>query len=436
LVRSDAAVSESSSRHENFERLVGSGTNISQASLKRVKESGLSLSDTRILASEVTKITSEKSVCDSIRSDKCFKKLTTSDEPFHHADSKQTMRKKHKCHRLNDNLLTCLKASALLNDPKLKMCAVVKLKKGELNKKSEKAAYSTSHSPIRKDISTSDNLPRAPKKSKPRLLESSSMNEMFFSKSNPHNSVAELSKDFIQPQLSSRLFINADQFSKKKSVKNVVQRSSKLKSVTVEKEPQFFLPHLHVHLSSQPALSNDSGVSMEKECAEVLSDQQNKGAAERQVVSKSHQSPLLVKEQDIENLTKHQHAVWSWSKNIPKQCRKEITTVCNGLDALSDHISCNEEARVKTADKVLKQLPVDEGANVVNCDSDEKALYQFMKVLNVPKRTVTTQVDLVENILEGSESVAVENETDNRYVDLVSAIQRVILRLQRSGSLA
>jgi len=115
LVRSDAAVSESSSRHENFERLVGSGTNISQASLKRVKESGLSLSDTRILASEVTKITSEKSVCDSIRSDKCFKKLTTSDEPFHHADSKQTMRKKHKCHRLNDNLLTCLKASALLN---------------------------------------------------------------------------------------------------------------------------------------------------------------------------------------------------------------------------------------------------------------------------------------------------------------------------------
>lgn len=319
-----------------------------------------------------------------------------------------------------------------LSDPKLKMCAVVKLKKGEMNKKSVKAAHSTSHSPIRKDISTSDNLPRAPKKSKPQLLESSSFTEMFsskrdISKSNPHNSAAEISKDFIQPQLSSRLFVNADQFSKKKSVKNVVRKSSKLKSVTVESEPQFFLPHLHVNLSSQPALSfsTDSRVSMEKECAEVLSDQQNKGAAEHRAVAKPHQSPLLVKEQDIDNLTKHQDALWSWSKNVHKQCQKEITPVCNGLDA-----------RVKMANKVLKQLPVDEGANVVNCDSDEKALYQFMKLLNVPKRTVTTQVDLVENILQGSESVAVENETDNRYVDFVSAIQRVILRLQSSGSLA
>jgi hypothetical protein len=180
----------------------------------------------------------------------------------------------------------------------------------------------------------------------------------------------------------------------------------------------------------------DSSVSMEEECAEGLSDQQNKGAAEHQVVSRSHQSPLLVKEQDIDNLTEHQHALWSWSKNLHKHCWKEIKTVCNELDALSDHTSSNEEARVKTADNVLKQMPVDEGANVVNCDSDEKTLYQFMKVLNIPKRTVNTQVDLVENILQGSESVAVENETDNRYVDLVSAIKRVILRLQRSGSLA
>lgn len=323
------------------------------------------------------------------------------------------------------------------------MCAVVKLKKGEMNKKSEKSAHSTSLSPIRKDISTGNNSPRAPEKSKPQLLEFSSFSEMFFStrdisKSNPHNSAAELSKDFIQPQLSSHLFINADQFSKKKSVKNAVRKSSKLKSVTAENEPQFFLPHLHIHLSSRPALSlsMDSRVSMEKECAEVLSDQQNKGAAEHQVVSKSHQSPLLVKEQDTDNLIKHQRALWSWNKNVHKQCWKEMTTVCDGLDALSDRIPCNEEARVKTADEVLKQTPVDEGANVVNCDSDEKALYQFMKVLNVPKRTVTTQVDLVENILQGSESVAVENETDSRYVGLVSAIQRVILRLQRSGSLA
>lgn len=328
-----------------------------------------------------------------------------------------------------------------VSDPKLKMCAVVKLKKGEMNKKSEKSAHSTSHSPIRKDISPSNNSPRAPEKSKPQLLEFSSFSEMFFStrdisKSNPHNSAAELPKDFIQPQLSSRLFINADQFSKK-SVKNAFRKSSKLKSVTAGNEPQFFSPHLHFHLSSQPALSlsMDSRVSMEKECAEVLSDQQNKGAAEHQIVSKSHQSPLLVKEQDIDNLTKHKLALWSWSKNVHKQCWKEMTTVCDGLDALSDRITCNEEARVKTADEVLKQTPVDEGANVVNCDSDEKALYQFMKVLNVPKRTVTTQVDLVENILQGSENVAVKNETDSRYVGLVSAIQRVILRLQRSGSL-
>ena len=115
LVRSDAAVSESSSRHESFERLVGSGTTMSQASLKCVKESGLSSSDTRILASEVTKVTSEKTVCDSIKSDKCFKKLTTPDEPFRRERSKQIVRKKHKCHRFSDNLLTCLKASALLN---------------------------------------------------------------------------------------------------------------------------------------------------------------------------------------------------------------------------------------------------------------------------------------------------------------------------------
>jgi hypothetical protein len=121
LVHSDAAVSESSSRHESSERSVGSGTTVSQASLKCVKQSDLSTlsssssSYTRILAPEVTKVTSEKTVCDSIKSDKCFKKLTAPDEPFRHETSKQTVRKKHKCHRLNDNLLTCLKTTALLN---------------------------------------------------------------------------------------------------------------------------------------------------------------------------------------------------------------------------------------------------------------------------------------------------------------------------------
>jgi len=83
--------------------------------LRCVKETGLSSSDTRIFPSGVTKVTSEKTVCDSTKTDKCFKKLTKPDEPFHRESSKLTVRKKHKCHTLNDDLLTCLKASALLN---------------------------------------------------------------------------------------------------------------------------------------------------------------------------------------------------------------------------------------------------------------------------------------------------------------------------------
>jgi hypothetical protein len=115
LVRSDVAASETSSRHESFERLVGSGTTISPASLKCVKDSGLSTSDARILASEETKVTSEKTLCDSIKSDKFLKELTMTDEPLLHDRSKQTLCQKHKCHRLNVNLLTCLKASAVLS---------------------------------------------------------------------------------------------------------------------------------------------------------------------------------------------------------------------------------------------------------------------------------------------------------------------------------
>jgi hypothetical protein len=322
------------------------------------------------------------------------------------------------------------------------MCAVVKLKKIEMNKKRRKSSHSTSCSPIRKDISTSDNVPRATEKSKSQLLESFSFIEMFSStrntsKSDPCNSVAELSKDFIQSQLSSQLFINANQFSKKKSVKNVGRRLSKLQSAAVKNEPQFFSPHLHVHLFSRPALSlSIDEVSTGKECSEVLSNQQKKAAAEHQVAAVSHQSPLLIKEQDIDNLTKHQHALWSWSKNIHKQCWKEITTMCNGLDSLSDRVSCTEQARVMSSDKVLKQTPVDEGENVVNSYNDEKALCQFMELLNIPKRTIATQVDLVETVLQGSENVVVENEKDNRYVDLLGVIQRIILRLPKSGSLA
>jgi hypothetical protein len=322
------------------------------------------------------------------------------------------------------------------------MCAAVKVKKIEMNKERRKSSHSTRCLPKRKDVSTSDNLQRATEKSKPPLLESFSFIEMFSStrdtsKSDPRNSVAELSKDFTQPQFSSQSFIKANQFSKKKSVKNVVRKLSKLQSITVKTEPQFFSPLLHVHLSSRPALSLsiDDQVSTVKECPEVLSNQQDKAAAEHQVVTESHQSPLLLKEQDIDNLTKHQHALWSWSKNIHKQCWEEITTMCSGLDSLSDHKSYTEQARVMSSDKVLKQTPIDEGSNVVNSDSDEKALCQFMELLNIPKRTVATQVDLVETVLQGSENVAVENETDSRYVQLIGVMQRIMSRLPKSDIL-
>jgi hypothetical protein len=51
----------------------------------------------------------------------------------------------------------------------------------------------------------------------------------------------------------------------------------------------------------------------------------------------------------------------------------------------------------------LKQTPLNEGPNVANSDSDKEALYQVMKLLNIPKQTVTTQVDLEEDVLQGSE---------------------------------
>jgi hypothetical protein len=106
VVHSDAAASEASSRHESVERLVGSGTTISPASLKY-----LSTSDTRILVSEVTP---EKTLCDSIRSDKFLMELTP-DKSLLHGGSKQALCQGSTCRRLNDDHLTCLKASALLS---------------------------------------------------------------------------------------------------------------------------------------------------------------------------------------------------------------------------------------------------------------------------------------------------------------------------------
>jgi hypothetical protein len=142
-----------------------------------------------------------------------------------------------------------------VSDPKLKMCAVVKLKRREMNKQSRKSGQSTSHLPIREDVSTSDNLSEAPEKSEPH----SSFIETFSSK-------GDVSK------------------------------------------------------------------------------------------SDSHNSVAV----------------------------------------------------------------------------DEKALHEFLKLLNIPKRTVTTQVYLVEDVLQGSEAVAVETQTESRYADLVGVIQRIMLRLPKS----
>jgi hypothetical protein len=90
LVHSDATAS-TSSRHESVERLVGSGTTISPA-----------------------KVTPEKTLCDSKSSDKFLMELTP-DESLLHGRSKQALCQSSTCRRLNDDRLTCLKASALLS---------------------------------------------------------------------------------------------------------------------------------------------------------------------------------------------------------------------------------------------------------------------------------------------------------------------------------
>jgi hypothetical protein len=72
------------------------------------------------------------------------------------------------------------------------------------------------------------------------------------------------------------------------------------------------------------ALSIDDEISME-ECPEVDSSHQSKGTEGYEfVIQTSHQSPLLVKEQDIDTLANHRNALWSWSKNIHNQCWEEV----------------------------------------------------------------------------------------------------------------
>jgi hypothetical protein len=315
-----------------------------------------------------------------------------------------------------------------------------------VNKESSKSGYSRSLSTVGDD-STSDNLPPSENCS-PQLFESFSFIETLSSyhsfereKANDclselqsHDSVTDLSEDLLQPQLPSQFtFKNSNRFPKNQSVNKVVHELSKFTSNPFESGPRFYLPHPPILISSRPllALSLNDKISME-ECPDSDASQQSKDTEEyKLVLQSSHQSPLLVKEQDIDNLAKHRNALWSWSKNIYQQCWKEVTTDCRRQDSLNDNVFTSEQVNVISSNEILKQTPLDEGANVVNSDSDRNALYQVMKLLNIPKRTVTTQVDLVEDVLQGSEDVAVENETENRHIELVSVLERIMLHLSK-----
>jgi hypothetical protein len=240
--------------------------------------------------------------------------------------------------------------------------------------------------------------------------------------------VTNLSEDLLQPQLPSQCtFKNTNQFPKNLSENKVVHELSKFTSNPLESGPLFYSPHLRILVSSRPLLAPpiDDQISVE-ECPDIDASQQSKDTEEyKYVLQSSHHSPLVAKEQDIDNLAKHRNALWSWSKNIHQQCWKEVSMNCR-RDSLN-----SEQVNVISSNEILKQTPLDEGANVVNSDSDRKALYQIMKLLNIPKRTVTTQVNLVADVLQGSEDVAVENETENRYIDLVSALERIMLHLSK-----
>jgi hypothetical protein len=195
-----------------------------------------------------------------------------------------------------------------ISDAKLKLCAVVKLKRNEVDKEPSKSGHST----VRKDVSTSDNLPPSSRNSNCRLFESFSFIDRLLELQS-HDSVANFTEDLLQPQLPNHF-----------TFKNIYRK-----------------------------------------------------------------------------------------------------------DSLNDSVLTSEKVNVISSNEILEQTPINEGANVANSDSDKEALYQVMKLLNIPKRTVTTQVDLVEDILQGSEAVAAENETENRYTDLVSVLQRVILHLPK-----
>lgn len=310
-----------------------------------------------------------------------------------------------------------------------------------MNKESRKSGHST----VRNDVSSSDNIPSSSGNSIPRLFESFSFIKPVssyhsfervandcLSELQSHDSVANLPEDLLHPQLPSHCtFKNTNQFPKNQSVNSVVHELSKSTSNPLESAP-LFSPHLQILVSSRPLLALSSDQITVEEYPDIDTSQRNKDTEEYKFdIQSSHRSPLIVEEQDVDNLEKHRNALWSLSKNIHKECWEEVTTNCRRKDSLNDSVFTSEQVNVMSSNEILKQTQLDEGANVVNSDSDRKALYQVMKLLSIPKRTVTTQVDLVADVLQGSEDVAVENETENRYIDLVSVLERVMLHLPK-----
>lgn len=328
------------------------------------------------------------------------------------------------------------------------MRTVVKLKKLEMNKEDKSCHSRPELSARRKDISISDSSSAAPENSEIQLFETFSFIKTLsschsrtrdkasdcISELNPHNSVAKLSTRF-RPRHSNRLKSeNKKQFPKSQSVKSAIRKLSQSTLKPLESGSLFFIPHRHDVLSNGPLLplSIDDVVSTE-ECPEVDSSQQRKDTEEYPcVVHSTHKSPLLVKEQDIINLAKHRHALWSWSKNIHEHCWTDVTSSCSEEELLNDSVSrTSEQLKATGTNKLLKQTPEDGVANV-NSDSDGKVLQQVVKWLTTPKRTVTTQVDLLGDELQGLECVVTENKMEDRYIDLVSTLQRIILRLSKN----
>jgi hypothetical protein len=97
-----------------------------------------------------------------------------------------------------------------ISDAKLKLCAVVKLKRNEVDKEPNKSGHST----VGKDVSTSDNLPLSSGNSDCLLFESISFNETLSRHSferekanycllelQSHDSMANFTEDLVQPQL-------------------------------------------------------------------------------------------------------------------------------------------------------------------------------------------------------------------------------------------